>query len=136
MFSILGFSEILEGGYMGSLTVEQKEYIELIQEEGNHILDMVDNIIDMTAIEAQRESIKRTNADLSDLFSEVRTYLNHPQSRKKVKVAFDVDQNLSKFPLDAEKFKRAFFSLFFQLSEYFEELNKITMQVQLIQYKK
>ena len=125
--SILGFSEILEGEYMGSLTIEQKDYIELIQEEGNRILDMVDNIIDMTALEAPRESIKRSNADLNDLFSEVRTYLNHPQSRKKVRVVFDVDQNLSKFPLDAEKFKRAFFSLFFQLSEHFEELNKITM---------
>jgi signal transduction histidine kinase len=50
--AVVGFSEMLKGGYAGPLSTKQWEYIEGIHSSGRHLLDLVGDILDMSTIEA------------------------------------------------------------------------------------
>ena len=50
--SILGFSDLLENEFIGELNPKQKEYINDIKVSGLHLLDMINEVLDMAKIEA------------------------------------------------------------------------------------
>jgi signal transduction histidine kinase len=49
---IIGFSEMLAAGYSGTLTSKQKEYISDIHGAGHHLLDLINDILDLSKVEA------------------------------------------------------------------------------------
>ena len=53
--AILGFSDFLSGEYLGdSLNPQQREYVELIRDSGQHLLDVINSMLDLSKIEAGR----------------------------------------------------------------------------------
>lgn len=51
--SILGFSEVLQKGYAGELNEEQREYVNLVNSSGNQLLALVDDLLDLSAIDTR-----------------------------------------------------------------------------------
>lgn len=69
--AIIGFSEIMESGSFGPLGSEKyTEYAQDISGSGRHLLDLIDDILDMSKIEAGRYQIEFEKLDLSALLDE------------------------------------------------------------------
>lgn len=69
--AIIGFSEIMESGSFGPLGSEKyNEYAQDISGSGRHLLDLIDDILDMSKIEAGRYQIEFESLDLSALLDE------------------------------------------------------------------
>ena len=63
--AIIGFSEMLSRGYRGDLTEKQSEYVRDIRESGAHLLDLINEILDLTKIEAGRINLFEEEVNLS-----------------------------------------------------------------------
>ena len=57
--AIMGFSDIMRGRMFGPLSDRYAEYAELIHESGGHLLDLINDVLDMSKIEAERFELQR-----------------------------------------------------------------------------
>jgi len=65
--AILGFSELLKDGHSGPLTTEQQEYLQHVSGSGQHLLDLINDILDLAKIDAQRLELERLPVAVDDL---------------------------------------------------------------------
>ena len=63
--AVLGFSQVLESS-SDSLSKEQYEYLSYIKNGGDHLLEMVNDILDLSRIEAGKVKIEKQPIDLKD----------------------------------------------------------------------
>jgi two-component system cell cycle sensor histidine kinase PleC len=65
--AIIGFSQLLELYFSKNIEDKQKEYIANILGAGNHLLDLINEILDLSKIEAGRVSLEMEQVDISSL---------------------------------------------------------------------
>jgi len=73
--SIIGFSSILHDEWIGPVNVEQKENLSIILSSGKHLLNLINDIIDVSRIEAGKIEPNIEEFDLSDLIAEAAAML-------------------------------------------------------------
>jgi cell cycle sensor histidine kinase DivJ len=64
--AIMGFSDMMRARMFGELTPKYAEYADLIHESGGHLLDLINDVLDMSKIEAQRYTLSREVFDVRD----------------------------------------------------------------------
>ena len=69
MNAILGFSHVLEGT---RLDENQSKYLKIITDNSHHLLNLIDDIIDLSKIEANQVNIQEQDFSLYDLFADVK----------------------------------------------------------------
>src|ERR1700686_1432701 len=70
--AILGFSEVIKAELFGPMGHEKyREYAEYIHESGAHLLDLINDVLDLSKIEAGRMELKETDFAVADLVAEV-----------------------------------------------------------------
>ncbi|WP_158046123.1 ATP-binding protein [Skermanella pratensis] len=65
--AIIGFSEMLESGYGGSLSERQASYTRDIHESGQHLLQIINNVLDMSKVEAGQYQLFETAVDIREV---------------------------------------------------------------------
>ena len=80
--SVIGYSEMMLEGLGGPLTAEQREYLSIIMEKGENLLQLITSILDISKIEAGRVRLVLSEVDVGQLLKDaVATVL--PLARKK-----------------------------------------------------
>lgn len=69
--AIMGFSDIMRQGLFGPLPDRYREYAELVHESGGHLLDLINDVLDMSKIEAERYELAREAFDAREAASGV-----------------------------------------------------------------
>jgi len=64
--AIMGFSDMMRARMFGELTPKYAEYADLIHESGGHLLDLINDVLDMSKIEAQRYTLSREVFDVRE----------------------------------------------------------------------
>ena len=64
--AIMGFSDIMRQRLFGPLSDRYAEYAELVHESGGHLLDLINDVLDMSKIEAERYELAREPFDARD----------------------------------------------------------------------
>jgi len=67
--AIIGFSDIMRGQMFGPLSEKYAEYAGLIHESGGHLLDLINDVLDMSKIEAQKFELQREDFDAREAVS-------------------------------------------------------------------
>jgi signal transduction histidine kinase len=65
--AIIGFSDALSGGYFGPLPPKQKEYIDTIGISAQHLLALINNLLDVAKIEAGGYELEEEEVDLAEM---------------------------------------------------------------------
>jgi signal transduction histidine kinase len=89
--SIIGFSEMLAGGIGGSLTSEQAEFVDTIHEKGKQLLQLITDLLDLSRLENETMSLRRSEVQLVKLAEEVVRSMQ-PQAKKK-QVILEIESN-------------------------------------------
>ena len=67
--AIIGFSDVMRTGMFGQLTPKYAEYAGMIHESGGHLLDLINDVLDMSKIEAERFELSREEFDAREAVS-------------------------------------------------------------------
>jgi PAS domain S-box-containing protein len=70
--AIIGFSEVLQDETFGPLNTRQERYVGNVLDSGRHLLELVNDILDISKIEAGRMELHREDLDVASILSEVR----------------------------------------------------------------
>jgi PAS domain S-box-containing protein len=88
--SIIGFATVMRQGRSGPLTEEQKKQLLLIQSSGKHLLHLINDVLDLSRIEAGKMEVEPEEFLIGDVVEEAIRILELPAAQKSLKVSADV----------------------------------------------
>jgi PAS domain S-box-containing protein len=109
--SIIGFSDILKDKMFGELNEKQNHYVDHILDAGNHLLQLINDVLDLSKVEAGKMELIYERFSPSDAVDEVNTLLSPLAMDKRIKLAIDTDGNIEEIHADRTKFKQVLYNL-------------------------
>jgi PAS domain S-box-containing protein len=110
--AMLGYTSMLLQGVSGELAPPQKQKLSRVEANGRNLLAIINEILDITRIEAGRMPLNVTEFDVGDLVNEVVGELESVVSRSKLDVRVEVPKRLPKVRSDRQKVKQIVLNLF------------------------
>jgi signal transduction histidine kinase len=109
--AIIGFSEVLSERMFGEVNEKQAEYLKDIHESGRHLLSLINDILDLSKIEAGRMELEVSTFDLQTALSNAMTLIRERAQRHGIQLGMEVDPALGEFSGDERKFKQIMLNL-------------------------
>ncbi len=99
--AILGFSEIIENEILGPISIEAyKSYAQDIHHSGSHLLDLINDLLDLSKIEAGQYELSETRVDLPEVVTQVMRLVEPDALKKRVRLRSEVAGNLPNLRID------------------------------------
>ena len=111
MNAILGFSELLIDKKAGELTERQLEYMQDIHASGSHLLQLINNVLDLSKIEAGKVELRPEPFNLANTIEGVMKVLHPVADKKSVKLVQRNSHDLTDVSLDKNKFRQILYNL-------------------------
>ncbi|GHB94314.1 sensor histidine kinase [Thermomonas carbonis] len=108
---IIGFSELLVDGKAGALTDRQHSFLLDIASSGNHLLHLVNDLLDISKIEAGRMELHEEMFDLATAIEEACAVLATMVASKQLELSWALEDGLVHVRLDRQKFKQVLLNL-------------------------
>ena len=117
---IKGFAEVLENEFAGPLTDRQKDYTAAIVASSLKLLDLVNDIIDLAAVDAGQLDLEMDWVDIRGLMDNAKTYAALKAEDSQIKLTIDCDTAIGRIRGDERRLKQVVFNLLsnaFQFTE-------------------
>jgi PAS domain S-box-containing protein len=109
--AIIGFSEILSNGMYGDLNEKQLKFSNNILKSGEHLLAIINNVLDLSIIEAGKMELECETFSLQEIFEEVRILTLSLAIRKNITLTLENKATSTEIFADRLKFKRIMYNL-------------------------
>jgi signal transduction histidine kinase len=109
--AIIGFSEVLGERMFGELNEKQAEYTEDILSSGRHLLSLINEILDLSKVEAGRMELEVATFDLPLAIENARTFVRERAVKHGINLDVTVDERLGDFVGDERKIKQILLNL-------------------------
>jgi PAS domain S-box-containing protein len=109
--AIIGFSEVLKDGLIGDLSAEQQEYVSDIFGSGQHLLSLINDILDLSKIEAGKMTLDLEPTDIDLLLNNSLSIIKEKAAAHCIQLYNDLGSGLGKATLDARKTKQIVYNL-------------------------
>jgi len=109
--AIIGFSELLEDETFGTLNERQRRYVANVLTSGRHLLDLINDILDLAKVEAGRMVLDPTTFDVAHAVLEARRIVEPLASGKRLTLQAEVATELPPLTADRAKFKQILYNL-------------------------
>ncbi len=125
--AIIGFSEVMLTGMAGSMPEKQKEFIGDIRDSGRHLLALINDILDLSKIEAGRMELDIARFDVPSAMDNAMTLVRGRAERHGIKLKSQVGDNVSAYDGDERKFKQIVLNLLTNAVKFTPEGGKVTL---------
>jgi signal transduction histidine kinase len=109
--AVIGFSEVLLERLFGELNDKQDEYLKDIHSSGQHLLSLINDVLDLSKIEAGRMELDLTRFDLGLLLEHSLTLVRERAARQGLALSLEVSAGLEEWVADARKVKQVVVNL-------------------------
>ena len=109
--SIIGFSEVLRDELFGDLNARQQRYVQHIAESGRHLLALINDILDLSKVEAGRMDLELGPVALAELLGKGLTVIRDRARRHEIELHLDLDPQITSVQADERKVKQIVFNL-------------------------
>ncbi|MGZ5119579.1 MAG: GAF domain-containing protein [Burkholderiales bacterium] len=109
--AIIGFSEVLQERMFGEINEKQAEYLNDIHGSGMHLLSLINDILDLSKIDAGRMELELSRFDLVAALNTALSLMRERASRNGITVELDCDPGLGHWTADERKFRQIMLNL-------------------------
>lgn len=109
--SIIGFSDILLEKTFGDINETQERYIRNIYSSGNHLLELINNVLDIAKIEAGRYEMTYETFLVENAIDEVINIMKSLAENKSIDIKVSIDEGISSITADRVKLKQVLYNL-------------------------
>ena len=124
---ILGWSEILLEEEPGSLNVEQREFIQTIYESGKHLHRLVDDLLDITSLEARKFNIHKVKVSIAEPIMKAIELISQNVEKKQIDLSVSIQDNLPDIDIDVNRIQQVFVNLLTNAVKFTPEAGKISL---------
>jgi adenylate cyclase len=111
MNAIIGFSEVLLDPSMEVSDEERLQFLSDILNSGKHLLNLINEVLDLSKIEVGRMALHVVPAALSEVFETVRGTLRPLAAKKAIEFQVERADGITPFPMDAARIKQVLVNL-------------------------
>jgi two-component system, NarL family, sensor histidine kinase EvgS len=123
--AVLGYTDLLRGMFFGQLNEKQLSYVSQISESGKHLLALINDLLDMTKIEAGKMHLQLESFPPQELFNASLQLLKPKFQEKQLEVKSTVDSALENMTGDLRKCKQIMLNLLSNAVKYTPEKGQI-----------
>jgi GAF domain-containing protein len=123
--AIIGFSEVLTERMFGELNEKQDEYLKDIFASGQHLLSLINDILDLSKIEAGRMELELTDFDLPMAIDNALTLVRERASRRGITLKSTVGERVGSIRGDERKMKQVLLNLLSNAIKFTQEGGRI-----------
>ncbi len=125
--AVIGFAELLERQQHGSLTEKQARFVEHVLSSGRHLLQIINDLLDLSRIEAGRTELRPTPVQVKDLLERARTVVSAQAAAKSLTLALQVEPGLPIIEADPLRLNQMFLNLLSNAIKFTPEGGSITV---------
>ncbi len=119
--AVLGFSNVLLQGFFGTLNAKQKDYVERIHESGQHLLDLINDILDLSRLEAERLELDVRAVFVAEVCEGVMSLIRERALNQGLKLDIDLDAGIDWIVADPRRLKQMLLNLLVNAIKFTQE---------------
>jgi signal transduction histidine kinase len=109
--AIIGFSEVLLARFFGELNEKQDDYLKDIHSSGRHLLNLINDVLDLSKVEAGRMDLELASFDLPSALADAMTLVRERAMKHGIVLDLTVEPGLGTVTADERKFKQILLNL-------------------------
>jgi PAS domain S-box-containing protein len=109
--SIIGFSDMLLDEIPGEINDKQSQYIYNISQSGKHLLNIINEILDISKIESGKMKLYKEKVALDEVYTELYSTIKHLADKKNIDIKISLDSEENYVSADRAKLKQILFNL-------------------------
>ena len=129
--AIIGFSEVLSERMFGDLNEKQEEYLKDIHASGQHLLSLINDILDLSKIEAGRMELELADFDLPTAIDNALTLVRERAGRRGITVGCEIDERVGLIQGDERKVKQVLLNILSNALKFTPEGGRIDVRTAL-----
>ena len=129
--AIIGFSEVLTERMFGELNDKQAEYLQDISSSGQHLLSLINDVLDLSKIEAGRMELELADFDLPSAIENALILLRERASRRRITLEPSIDERVGSIRGDERKVKQVLLNLLSNALKFTPEGGRIDVSARL-----
>jgi signal transduction histidine kinase len=130
--AIIGFSEVLLERMFGEMNEKQEDYLKDINSSGQHLLSLINDILDLAKVEAGRMELNLATFDLPAAIDNALTLIRERALRHGIALSVEVDSQLGGLNADERKLKQILLNLLSNAVKFTPEGGRITVGARLL----
>lgn len=123
--AIIGFSQLLRDETPGKLNQEQKQCLDDVLESSQHLLNLINEVLDLSKIESGRAELKLENVDLKELITPLTRVMRPILGQKKQELEVEIEAGLPQIRVDKTKMGQVLRNLLANSSKFTPEGGKL-----------
>ncbi len=127
--AIIGFAELMHDGKVGPVSSKHKEYLGDILTSSRHLLQLINDVLDLAKVESGKMEFWPEPVDLEKLVGEVEDVLRTLAAQKRLKIENDIDPALGDITADASKLKQVLYNYLSNALKFSADEGRITVRV-------
>jgi signal transduction histidine kinase len=125
--AIIGFSEVLDQRLFGELNPKQAEYVKDIHASGHHLLSLINDILDLSKIEAGRMELQVSEFNLPVALENALTLVHERANRRGVCLELELQNGVGNVTADERKVKQILLNLLSNAIKFTPERGKVSV---------
>jgi protein-histidine pros-kinase len=122
---IIGFSEFLIDEKSGPLNAKQKEYLGDILSSGRHLLQLINDVLDLSKVEAGKMELYPETFVLAQAIEEVCSVISPLSLQKRILIRWEIAPTLNCVTLDRHKFMQVLYNLLSNAVKFTDDAGEI-----------
>ncbi|MDR3491863.1 MAG: ATP-binding protein [Gammaproteobacteria bacterium] len=125
MNAIIGFSELIESENAGPITIQQKEFLGDVLTSAHHLLQLINNILDISKVEAGKMEFRPEKINLNNICMEILNILSTLIAQKRIKVTVNISPELKEIIIDPVRLKQILYNYLSNAIKFVEEHGEV-----------
>src|SRR4029079_7599603 len=130
--AIIGFSEALKDGLVGKMSDAQHEFIGDIFGSGQHLLSLINDILDLSKVEAGMMELELEPVDLKVLLSNSLTIVREKAAAQRISLELELEEGLGVSMLDMRKVKQIVYNLLSNAVKFSADGGHVTLRARRV----
>ncbi|TKJ45035.1 hypothetical protein CEE34_10515 [Candidatus Aerophobetes bacterium Ae_b3a] len=119
--SVIGFSQVIMAGMVGPVNDKQREHLNNILESGRYLLSLINDILDLSKVEAGEMEIDVSRFSIKDLLAASLTMFRQRAQKHSITLEMDVSGNIQDIVADERKTKQIMFNLLSNATKFTQD---------------
>ncbi len=130
--AIIGFSEVLRDGLVGEMTDQQRGFIGDIFSSGKHLLSLINDILDLSKVEAGKMMLDLEPVQISPLFVNSLSIIREKAAARRIRLSMEAADDLGSIQADARKVKQIVYNLLSNAVKFTVEGGQVTLRARCV----
>ncbi|BAY31295.1 multi-sensor hybrid histidine kinase [Nostoc carneum NIES-2107] len=127
--AILGMTEGLQDEVFGSINQQQLKALDTIERSGSHLLELINDILDVAKIESGQIKLDCTSISVANLCQSSLAFIKQQALKKRIQLETKIPQNLPNLVVDERRIRQVLINLLNNAVKFTPEGGQITLEV-------